>query len=358
VTLKRARLEKQRIMAAINSGGMALQCQMPLSMLIEKYVLAHMPSLATTTQCKHAARLKNHIFPDLGAARMGDIDKPTIEAWLATKAAPKMVPGKEGTLVERPGLSKATRTDLRNLLSGMFSCAIEWGRWAGANPAIGVRAGRGGPVREPGFISEVQTRAFLDAIAETRIMPGYRARTLAELCLVAGLRVSEALALQWEDVNWEQQTVSIRRRFARGDVAEPKSASSRRTRYIGSLCDTLRLLKPRQESKWLFPATGVDHPPDDRVLQQHVWRPAAEALGIYKTGFGLHHLRRLSITMRQECGATLLEAMRQAGHSRAEMTELYTLADLEREKVTVQRLQNRIGLGIIGYSKAADKVAQ
>lgn len=333
-TLKEARREKERIMAAINGGSMALQCQMPFDALIAKYKAVHLPTLASTTRAKHLCHLKNHIQPDLGTIRLGDLDRLKIEEWLGSKAR----------------LSKATRTDLRNLLSGLFACAINWGLLEGPNPAEGARVGRGGPVRQPGYITEVQTRKFLDSIEETRIMPGYRARTLAELCLVAGLRASEALGLQWDDIDWKEQTVTIRRRFARGDVDEPKSTSSRRTRYVGSLVEMLRLLQPRSGSIWLFPATGSAIPPDDRDLQQHVWRPAAKRVGIYKAGFGLHHLRRLSITWRQECGATLLEAMRQAGHSRANMTAHYTLDDIEREKATVIRLENRIGVGIIGYA--------
>jgi hypothetical protein len=47
--------------------------------------------------------------------------------------------------------------------------------------------------------------------------------TMGCLCL----RVSEALGLKWEDIDWERQTVTIRRSAYRGSIDETKTASSK-----------------------------------------------------------------------------------------------------------------------------------
>jgi hypothetical protein len=73
-----------------------------------------------------------------------------------------------------------------------------------------------------------------------------------------------------------------------------------------------------------------------------VFRRAAEAVGIYFEGFGMHTFRRLNITWRQEAGATPFEAMRAAGHSKPETTWLYTITDSEREKQHVETILARI----------------
>jgi hypothetical protein len=83
-------------------------------------------------------------------------------------------------------------------------------------------------------------------------------------------------------------------------------------------------------------------PPDDRDLQQHVFRPAAEAAGIYFEGFGMHTFRRLNISWRQEVGATPFEAMRAAGHSKPVTTWLYTVTDEARERAHVEAILARI----------------
>lgn len=81
---------------------------------------------------------------------------------------------------------------------------------------------------------------------------------------------------------------------------------------------------------------------DDRELQQHVFRPAAEAVGIYFEGFGMHTFRRLNITWRQEVGATPIEAQKATGHASLVMTFLYTQTDQTREREHVGRILERL----------------
>jgi integrase len=135
---------------------------------------------------------------------------------------------------------------------------------------------------------------------------------MVRTAVIAGGRVSEVLGLQLRDVHVETQTVEICRRWHRGDVDFPKSENSKRIRQVGSLvADLAQLGSGRPADAFLF---GRENglPPDDRDLQQHVFRPAAEAVGIYNEGFGMHTFRRLNISWRQEVGATPFEAMKAA----------------------------------------------
>jgi integrase len=84
---------------------------------------------------------------------------------------------------------------------------------------------------------------------------------------------------------------------------------------------------------------------DDRDLQQHVFRPAAELAGIYHEGFGMHVFRRLNVSWRQEAGATPLEAQKAAGHASLDMTMLYTITDAAREREHVTRILDRLQPG-------------
>jgi integrase len=140
-----------------------------------------------------------------------------------------------------------------------------------------------------------------------------------------------------------KQTIEVRRRWHRGDVDVPKSEASRRVRQVGPLADELlRQARGKSDTEFLF-AQADGNPPDDRDLQQHVFRPAAEAVGIYFEGFGMHTFRRLNISWRQEEGATPFEAMKAAGHTSPSTTWLYTVTDRERETQQVQRMWDRLG---------------
>jgi hypothetical protein len=81
---------------------------------------------------------------------------------------------------------------------------------------------------------------------------------------------------------------------------------------------------------------------DDRDLQQYVFRPPAEAAGVYFEGFGMHTFRRLNVTWRQEVGATPIEAQKAAGHASLDMTFLYLQADETREREHVGRILERL----------------
>ena len=56
----------------------------------------------------------------------------------------------------------------------------------------------------------------------------------------------------------------------------------------------------------------------------------------------MHVFRRLNVTWRQEEGATALEAMKHAGHSKVDMTFLYTITERKRERQVVERIWDRI----------------
>ena len=153
--------------------------------------------------------------------------------------------------------------------------------------------------------------------------------------LMTGLRVSECLGLQRGDVagGW----ITVERRWRRGDVSTPKSIRSARRRFIGALESRLLALSP---GTWVF--GGHDNEPlADRDLQQHVFRPAAEAVGIYHAGFGMHTMRRMYVSYQVEEGASPLEAMARAGHASIGTTMLYLLEDHGRESAIGERLMAR-----------------
>ena len=79
---------------------------------------------------------------------------------------------------------------------------------------------------EPGlFPSEPARRAELETLLE-KIPPAWR--PFFELLSETGLRIGEAIALRWQDVDLNRRRVHVRRRYYRGTFAPPKSRYGRR----------------------------------------------------------------------------------------------------------------------------------
>ncbi|MGC4051001.1 MAG: tyrosine-type recombinase/integrase [Paludibaculum sp.] len=331
ITLRQAKAEKQQIMATLNCGRGVVQAQIPMRELIRKFRDARIPQLASSTQEKYLSHIANHIEPCLGELRLVDIDRPTIETWLNHKET----------------LSWATKLDLRNIVSALFTAAIEWRLWDGVNPAQGARVGQRSDVRPRKILEAADLGRFLSALPDTVYCPAQGVRLMVLLAVGAGLRVSEVMGLKWEDIDWGRGLLTVSRRWRRGDLSGGKTAASRRIRQIGPLIEELRLWQKRSKFQEYLFGDPNKYMPDDRDLQQHVFRPTAKELGIYFPGFGMHSFRRMSITWRQECGATPIEAMRGAGHTKIDMTMLYTVTDAEREREQVQKMMERIGGNVV-----------
>jgi integrase len=320
-----ASLEADRIMTTINDGKFVATAQLAFSIVVEKYCNARLKTLGDRTQLTQLSQIKTHILPHFGAMRVADIDAAGIEAWINSR-----------------DLASTTKNSLMGVMASIFAAMIDWGYWSNANPCKRVKIGRVEAVREKRLLTTEELQRFLSHIHESTVCTAECARLVAMTAVVSGLRVSEVLGLQWQDVDFEQQRITVQRRGGRGSIGPTKSKTSKRVIAVEGLAELLKALLPAEAKLdgWVFSRAGAAL--DDRYLQKTVFRPAAERAGIYQDGFGMHWLRALNVTWRQHAGATPLEAMKAAGHSSTNMTAHYTLVDRDREKAQVGAIMGRI----------------
>jgi integrase len=110
-----------------------------------------------------------------------------------------------------------------------------------------------------------------------------------------GLRVSELLALKWEDIDEKAKTISIVRKFTRGQLGEAKtSASAAPLPLSPALLKALQEWKPKTKgSEWLFPSPRTGGPRSASMLLQKGIKPAADQLGFGRiTWHSLRHACR------------------------------------------------------------------
>lgn len=287
-------------------------------------VVAPRSILAASTRKKYASLIESHLRPQFGHFPIETITTRLIEQFLAQKA--------------ESGLAWATRADLRNLLGAIFETAIRWDVLSGKNPARGARLGRRRPVREKRKLSERDLKRLLAALPED-------VRRIAMVALFCGLRISEVLGLRWADIDFARGVLSVRQRYYRGDLDAPKSERGARDVPLGRLADELRAMGPGRGDEFVFSvrtARGVTR--SDCDIRRYFLTPAAQKLGIHWKGFGWHALRREAITAIA-AHSDAIQAMRLAGHSHMDMTMVYGMADLPRQRAAVLKFQRRLGLG-------------
>jgi len=127
-------------------------------------------------------------------------------------------------------------------------------------------------------------------------------RTLTLLAAATGLRISECLGLQWQDLDFEHEQIHVRRTWLGGQIGETKTKASKQPVAMGALlADIMReWQKETSYSKpqdWVFPSYRLHgrKPRTGSVMAQDHLRPAAVKLGILaaedRRRFGFHNLR-------------------------------------------------------------------
>lgn len=319
INRKEAMKRRAEILELVNADRLVVHAQIHFWQLIERFKEARFPQFGTGTAARYESQLATHILPFFGSMKLMDIERPMVEAWLVEK-------GKDG-------LSWWTREGLRSALASIFATAKDWGWWTGDNPAAGIRLGRKVEARKKVLLTGEQLQHILAGVK-----PDTRLIILSGVLL--GLRISEIVGLQWGDFDFAKGTVTINRRWYRGDVDLPKTAGSVRTLQLGPLAGEFAA-RSRQHQYVFADHAGV--PLDERDILRYELRPLLRRLGIYQPGMGWHAFRRANVTLRQTIGgAEPLEAMRAAGHTRVDTTFLYSLGDPEREREQVNRMFERL----------------
>lgn len=324
ISKKEAMKRRAEVLETVNAGRVLVASQVRFKDLAQRFLDVRVPQLGFATQNKYRTQITNHIVPTFGERQMCQIDRPTVEAWLLAK--------------EQAGLGWWSRVDLKGVLSAIFTAAKNWKLWEGDNPTEGVRIGRKKLVREKHLMTAEQLGQILAGVDEEW-------RFLILILLGLGLRISEALGLKWKDVNFEDGTLTVARRWYRGDLDNTKTEHSAATIQLGPLAVDFRNRYPGPQALDSFVFIGDDGvmPPDDRDVLRYEFRPVLKRLKLYYPGFGWHAFRRQNITWRQTVGgATPIEAQKAARHGSLDMTMLYTLSDAERERAQVQAIVDKL----------------
>jgi integrase len=219
------------------------QSQIAFRELVERFLALHVPTLGSATRENPQTQIKNHILPAFGDLRPCGTNRTIVGTWLNAKSAAHVVTTRlrDGSEITKtcPALSWRSRSQLRGILSGIFTKAQEWNLWDGRNPCKGIDIGQKKAKRKKRIPKAADLPQFIEGIQENSLIDKQGAQLIVITAWVADLRVSEVLGLCRTDMDPEAEALQVERRWRRGDEDDPKSESSRRVRQIGAMANQL-----------------------------------------------------------------------------------------------------------------------
>jgi integrase len=167
-------------------------------------------------------------------------------------------------------------------------------------------------------------------------------REIAIVLLDTGLRIGEALALQWPDVHLEPAGNA---RYGWIKVKDGKSKNARRTVPLTTRAE--HLLREKQQvakSPWVFPGDSRDRPVlGTSVGHMHaqVCRPkkAGKTVHLFPREFVPHSMRHTALTRLGQAGADAFTIMKLAGHSSITVSQRYVHPTGETVQLAFDRLE-------------------
>ncbi len=150
-------------------------------------------------------------------------------------------------VTERPSCSSVQK--YLAPLSEMFNHAVEDGLIE-RSPCLRVlRSNRGETDHQT--TSDFYTREEVTILLDTCREHFPQAYAFVLVLVRAGLRVGEAVALQWGDVDFQGRFLHVQRNYVDGHIYSPKSGRSRRVDMSQHLSETLRTLRGRRKEETL-----------------------------------------------------------------------------------------------------------
>lgn len=271
--------------------------------------LARIGQRSPGTIYTYERQLETHVLPALGQLRLHEITTPLVDRWVTDL---------------HEGVGPATAKTCRSILSGVMGMAVRHGAVT-ANPTRDLERLNSTPRREPRALTEDERRVWFTGLAQDEVARRQDVVDLSAFLLATGLRIGEALAALWQNVDLDSGVLSVEatlvRVQGRGLMRKgTKSTAGRRSLLLPSWA--VAMLKQRAlvgvaPTEPIFATVdgGFRDPRNvSRALHQ-----ARERLGF--DWVTAHSWRKTTATILDSSGATARMIADQLGHSRVSMTQ-------------------------------------
>jgi integrase len=314
-----------------------------------RWLEAKRPRLEASTYADYEAHLRLRLIPTFGKLRIRDVTRARIEAYITQQHAaflkggaspssrpipttlPRFPRKKLGRLQKPAGVKSINNSliPLRQILAR----AVRDGLIAG-NPAVSTRDD---PLKLPyeaprmAHLNREQAAAYLAAAPAEY-------RSLAEVLIGTGLRIGEALALEWGDVDLDGLTLRVSRsRKLRGEIGTTKSDRARVVHIDPGLAATLEAHRQATDPRnALVFASSSGTMMDPSNVRRRWHEPTLKAAKLKR--IRLHDLRHSAATLAVTAGESILFVQAQLGHADVRTTQRYAHPDAAAHRAAAARV--------------------
>jgi len=339
-----ALIAAKKIQAKLTLGEMDLDNEKKRSPTFGEYAKTWIEVTVPAT-CKeisvadYRGLLNNHILPVFEKTPVTEITRLMVKEFLMKKA-------RKGKKNAEAGYASSTITHIKNALSGVLNLAVD-DETIGINPAQKL----GKITREKGLRLQFDplTREEL-----ARLLAVFREHypkhyPMALTLCRTGIRIGEALGLQWGDIDFNSRFITIQRGRSKSRTETPKNGKCRRVDMSRQLTEVLlELRRQRMEEKlrkgwkemppWVF-ITEVGTPLIEWQFRERVFNRALEKAKLRKVR--VHDLRHSYASLLIQAGESLAYVRDQLGHHSIKVTvDIYGHLAPEGNKAAVDRLDD------------------
>ncbi len=168
-----------------------------LDFWLDNYVINH---IKTSTRVSYEGHINNHIKPSLGNFKVQKVNTNQVQLFINDRY-------KSGNVVNNGKLSSKTVKNIYNTLNLALEQAVK-NDIISKNPCKAIVLPKD-EKKEVRFLSiEEQNRLIMAS-------KNYRLGIVTQLAIWTGMRLGEVLGLKWEDINFNNRTLSVKRTINR-----------------------------------------------------------------------------------------------------------------------------------------------
>ena len=308
------------------SQGKEIKLKDYLSDWVDNYSI----NISERTANGYRAIIRNHLIPALGALKLSEIKPAHIIQYQQQKL-------ENGCLNKKGGLSKRTVQSHHRLLSLALKQAVSPYGLIDSNPCSPVKA-PSPKTKMANHFSREEANIILNSIDDILLY------TIFYLALFTGMRRGEIVGLKWEDINFNNKLIEVRRsanfKNKKFNYKDLKTESSRRQIAISDkLIDVLKKYK-KERASFSKDKQAVFLTPEGKIVRPDYltrkFKKIFIKLGMPNKRF--HDIRHTHATWLLEEGINSKIVQKRLGHARVETTlNIYSHITLDEQRKAAEK---------------------